>query len=131
MKRHRHFRAARLSNHQGTRIATKQGRDNHGLHGCHRYISAVTFFVAVILRTSVSSVVLPFCSATPVNVHAFTVKWNQLTTSYEPTLGDSVAANSRLAQPHRARLCGNRSELVWNILQTAIPKLLPQIYDLK
>src|ERR1041385_3383611 len=89
MKRHRHFRAARLSNHQGTRIATKQGRDNHGLHGCHRYISAVTFFVAVILRTSVSSVVLPFCSATPVNVHAFTVKWNQLTTSYEPTLGIS------------------------------------------
>jgi hypothetical protein len=28
----------------------------------------------------------------------------------KPTLGDSMAANSRLAQPHRARLCGNRSE---------------------
>ncbi len=28
----------------------------------------------------------------------------------EATLGDSMAANSRFAQPHRARLCGNRSE---------------------
>jgi Protein of unknown function DUF86 len=28
----------------------------------------------------------------------------------EPTLGDSLAANSRLAQPHRAQLRGNRSE---------------------
>ena len=69
--------------------------------------------------------VLPFCSATPVNVRAFTVKWNQLTTSYEPTLGDSVAANSRLAQPHRARLCGNRSETRVEHFANSDPEIAP------
>jgi uncharacterized protein with HEPN domain len=38
---------------------------------------------------------------------------------------NSMAANSRLAQPHRARLCRSRSETVWNILANSDSEVGP------